>query len=378
MLEFALTATDFRSRHFERAPLLSRDALRDRPVGWPQLNEALNLIEPDERALQLFHHGLVAQHLYTHDAIEFGRQRRRLDKPKFFERLRNGATLVLNRFESHSVACQRLCAEISRFAGCAATSNAYLSYTGDGTFGRHWDTHDVFAIQLIGRKRWQVFAPTFPLPLSQHGSKAFPQQDIGPALLDVTLEPGDVLYVPRGWWHHAMPLDEPSLHLSVGTYAATVHDYLMWVCSQLLPLQDEARHAFDAARVAASSAALFETVRRAALDPKALQQFELELQHRERHHGELDLARQVDSLHEPMQDDARVRLTAPTLSHSARVVVNGEALQLEGLSQAIVSVLRSGASLRLSALCERIDAPRETVSHAVLRLAQREVVSIEH
>ena len=30
------------------------------------------------------------------------------------------------------------------------------------------------------------------------------------------LEDGDLLYIPRGWWHVATPLDEPTLHLTVG------------------------------------------------------------------------------------------------------------------------------------------------------------------
>jgi ribosomal protein L16 Arg81 hydroxylase len=380
MLEFALTPADFRSRYFERAPLLSRGALRDRLVGWPELNAAINLIEPDERTFQLFQQGLIAQHNYTRDVVEFGRQRRRLQKSTFFDYLRGGATLVLNRFETHSVECQRLCAEIARFASLPTTSNAYLSYTGEGTFGKHWDTHDVFAIQMIGRKRWQVFAPTFPLPLSHHTSGSFSQQDIGAAQLDVILEEGDVLYLPRGWWHQAIPLDEPSLHFSIGAYAATIHDFLMWVCSQWLPLQDDARRAFSATSVSQLKGDIFERLRRAALDSKAMRQFELELQHRERHHAEIDLARHVTALHVPVQDAARLRLTGTVATplQSPQVVVNGEVLQLDRLSHIIVAALRGGASMPFAALCERIDAPRETLLHAVLGLARREVLSIEH
>jgi hypothetical protein len=43
----------------------------------------------------------------------------------------------------------------------------------------------------------------------------------GPAALDVVLEPGDALYLPRGWLHSAAARDERSLHLTVGIRALT-------------------------------------------------------------------------------------------------------------------------------------------------------------
>jgi hypothetical protein len=35
------------------------------------------------------------------------------------------------------------------------------------------------------------------------------------ALLDQTLQPGDLLYIPRGCYHVAMPMNEPALHLTL-------------------------------------------------------------------------------------------------------------------------------------------------------------------
>ena len=48
-----------------------------------------------------------------------------------------------------------------------------------------------------------------------------------------TLREGDVLYVPRGWWHAAFPMDEPSLHLTVGLWNRTGLDYLQWLGNRL-------------------------------------------------------------------------------------------------------------------------------------------------
>ena len=290
MLDFPLSPADFRANYFERAPLLSKAVARSPNWQLHDLDRLLDLIEPNDRTVQLFNQGLVPQRSYASDGVELGQARRRLDKPAFYAQLRAGATLVINRIEAHSRECRRLCADVSRFAGLPTTSNAYLSFSGTGTFGKHWDTHDVFAIQLIGRKRWRVFPPTFPLPLSHHTSESFSQQAVGCAQLDVVLDPGDVLYLPRGWWHQAVPLAQPSFHLSVGAYTATVHDYLMWFSAQFLAQQPGARRALMPESLnAASLRPLFEQLSAAALDPSAMRHFQHEIERRERHVIDFDL-----------------------------------------------------------------------------------------
>ena len=54
------------------------------------------------------------------------------------------------------------------------------------------------------------------------------------AVLRVLLEPGDVLYIPRGWWHDVIATDSPSLHLTIGLEWRTVADYLYWQVDRML------------------------------------------------------------------------------------------------------------------------------------------------
>ncbi|NEQ84623.1 MAG: cupin, partial [Moorea sp. SIO2I5] len=51
--------------------------------------------------------------------------------------------------------------------------------------------------------------------------------------LKCTLTPGDVLYIPRGHWHYAVALDQPSLHLTLGIHCQTGVDFLDWLVSEL-------------------------------------------------------------------------------------------------------------------------------------------------
>eukprot|EP01037_Dinobryon_pediforme_P025857 gene25857-28165_t len=107
---------------------------------------------------------------------------------------------------------------LSTFTGLKTVANGYVAFGGDGTFGKHWDTHDVFAVQLLGRKQWQV--PIF----------------------DEILEAGDVLYIPRGWWHRAIPLEnQETFHIAAGVHTAKVTDFVAWIVEQLLPEHIESR-----------------------------------------------------------------------------------------------------------------------------------------
>lgn len=47
--------------------------------------------------------------------------------------------------------------------------------------------------------------------------------------MDVILEAGDILYIPRGWWHDPLPLDEETFHLAVATFAPTGFEYMRWL-----------------------------------------------------------------------------------------------------------------------------------------------------
>jgi hypothetical protein len=106
-------------------------------------------------------------------------------------------------------------------------ANAYLTPPGRQGFGTHYDTHDVFVLQVAGGKRWRVHPPVLVDPLRRqawggqaHEVKA---RADGPPALDEVLRPGDALYLPRGWLHSAQAQGETSLHLTLGLRQPTRH-----------------------------------------------------------------------------------------------------------------------------------------------------------
>ncbi|GID75080.1 hypothetical protein Ade02nite_37210 [Paractinoplanes deccanensis] len=103
--------------------------------------------------------------------------------------------------------------------------NAYLTPPQSQGFSTHYDTHDVFVLQVDGTKRWRLHEPVLADPLEKQawGGRAdeVAATAEGEPALDVVLEPGDALYLPRGWLHSAEAQGSRSLHLTIGVRAMT-------------------------------------------------------------------------------------------------------------------------------------------------------------
>jgi ribosomal protein L16 Arg81 hydroxylase len=136
-----------------------------------------------------------------------------------------GATLVLQGLHRLWPPLVDFAAELAGQLGHPVQVNAYLTPAGNRGFATHYDTHDVFVLQVDGRKRWRVHEPVLADPLERqpwggHAPEVAATAEGEPAL-DVVLEPGDALYLPRGWLHSAQAQGERSLHLTVGIRALT-------------------------------------------------------------------------------------------------------------------------------------------------------------
>ena len=94
----------------------------------------------------------------------------------------------------------------------AAKSEVVTFLTPAGQQGAaHSDPTDVYVVQLEGTKRWQIW-PT-PEVRRPGDDKQFPS--LPDPVFDLSLEPGDVLYIPYGTPHRAAAEGRLSLHLTV-------------------------------------------------------------------------------------------------------------------------------------------------------------------
>ena len=96
---------------------------------------------------------------------------------------------------------------------------AYLSPQGHGT-QFHFDQQEVFFLQIKGKKKWSIapnqqikyplnpffgmeYAPKDLLALSEGNAITPPQES-----LQLDMEPGSVLFLPRGYWHSSSAIED--------------------------------------------------------------------------------------------------------------------------------------------------------------------------
>ena len=153
--------------------------------------------------------------------------------------LREGATLVLDAVDELHPPVTEVAESLERLFRVRIQVNAYAGWRTSHGFDLHWDDHDVFILQVAGRKHWKVYGMTRKYPLARDVEPTTEKPDT--PLWEAMLEDGDLLYIPRGWWHVATPLNEPTLHLTVGVNNPTGADLLTWFVDRLRASEDVRR-----------------------------------------------------------------------------------------------------------------------------------------
>ncbi len=145
-----------------------------------------------------------------------------LDDTKLWKQFHAGATLVLQALQRTWEPIGEFSSALSRELGNPVQANAYITPPQNQGFDDHYDVHDVFVLQIEGAKRWVIHAPVFDAPLRDQ-PWTDRREAVGRAaqtdpVIDAVLEPGDALYLPRGWLHAATAQGEVSIHLTLGIH----------------------------------------------------------------------------------------------------------------------------------------------------------------
>jgi ribosomal protein L16 Arg81 hydroxylase len=147
---------------------------------------------------------------------------------KVLSALADGSTLVLQGLHRTWPPLVDFGVRLADELGHPVQINAYITPPESQGFSPHHDVHDVFVLQVSGRKRWTVHRPVVDDPLSNQSFDSFKdeiaERVAEEPLLDTVLEPGDALYLPRGTVHSAEALGETSIHLTVGMHPVTRYD----------------------------------------------------------------------------------------------------------------------------------------------------------
>ncbi|MGW2572508.1 JmjC domain-containing protein [Streptomyces sp. NPDC001537] len=130
------------------------------------------------------------------------------------ESLLKGATLTIDEFEELHPPLRALAGRCEQYLSAPVCVNLYANLVGAAPkLALHWDDHEVWVLQVDGAKSWKLFAPTLGHPVPRRTTP--PRPDAAAVFWEGELTAGDLLYVPRGWWHSVSPRPEmPSMHLS--------------------------------------------------------------------------------------------------------------------------------------------------------------------
>jgi ribosomal protein L16 Arg81 hydroxylase len=149
-----------------------------------------------------------------------------LDVARVYQLFAEGSTISLAFLDTVVPALTLFCRTLENEFSSPLQANIYLTPPGAQGAKPHYDTHDVFVLQVAGSKHWTIFGTPVELPLA--GQDFDPDvHEQGAPTLEFRLDAGDVAYVPRGVVHEARSTDAVSLHITAGVLRSTWADLLL-------------------------------------------------------------------------------------------------------------------------------------------------------
>jgi len=185
-----LSPQAFMRRHWQKKPLLIRQAL---PGAAAPLSR--------DELFALASHEAVESRLIQHRAKGWTMRHGPFTRRQLPSLAQAGWTLLVQGVDLHVDAAHELLSRF-RFVPDARLDDLMISFATDGGgVGPHFDSYDVFLLQVHGRRRWRVgrmtdatLQPDVPLKIL---ARFEPE-------LEWLLEPGDMLYLPPRWAHEGV------------------------------------------------------------------------------------------------------------------------------------------------------------------------------
>ena len=218
--------------YWQRKPLLIRKGL----PAWR------NPLDPDELA------GLACEENVESRLVIQARDTWKVEHgpvaEKRFGELGKAPWTLLVQAVDHHVPQVATLIEPFRFIPNWRIDDVMVSYaTEGGGVGPHFDQYDVFLIQGLGTRRWQVGA------LCDNDTELLPHDDLRllakfEATDEWLLEPGDMLYIPPRFAHNGVAVGDDCMTYSVGFRAPSRSELIAHYIDDVLgALSDDDRYA---------------------------------------------------------------------------------------------------------------------------------------
>jgi Cupin superfamily protein len=166
-------------------------------------------------------------------------ENRRTDAAKLRKLYGQGHTIIISNLQRIMPGMARASRAIQQETGYSNYVHAFLTPPGNQGLRHHWDQQMGIIAQLDGTKRWHLWHPPVQAPMREHNESWRVWKDTyvqewesaGPDL-EIDLQPGQSLILPRGWVHnpHVTATDSPSVHLTFALRERTP----LWLAEQLI------------------------------------------------------------------------------------------------------------------------------------------------
>ena len=238
-----VTPEVFFAEYHDRQPLhVKGGAAKFAPVlGWRGINRLLDMTHAwSSQSLKLYLDGKpIAAEQYciaalSRDAVQGMQPEAR----RVAEWVAKGASIVMNDVDSLTPGLASVSAALEGAGLGKAQANAYISWQSHKAFPAHYDTHDVWAVQVEGEKYWNIWEGRAEWPIShpvfRSQDQAHHETAKGRLREKVLIKTGDLLYLPRGWYHDALAEAPASVHIAYGTHAVLGMDALNVLMERVL------------------------------------------------------------------------------------------------------------------------------------------------
>ena len=158
----------------------------------------------------------------VHDGVRTDR----VSNVKLLELFERGHTIIINSGNLVFPNLDRYCSDLERELRFRVQPNIYITPFSAQGFATHYDNHDVFILQVMGSKNWRIFDAPVALPGKRQSFVPGTTYPLEAPQLEVTLTPGDSIYIPRGVLHDASTDGTTSAHITLGLHPPYRFDLL--------------------------------------------------------------------------------------------------------------------------------------------------------
>jgi ribosomal protein L16 Arg81 hydroxylase len=140
--------------------------------------------------------------------------------------MRDGGTLVLDQLHLQEPKLGLLCRLLGQELGHLFKTELFLTPPHGKSSVPHWDNVDVFVLQVLGSKHWQIEQERRVFPVRPDSMDDDDVRAFRAGVTSVTVNQGDLIYIPRGFMHVAECASEASLHISLKLVPVVMEELL--------------------------------------------------------------------------------------------------------------------------------------------------------